>query len=272
MQDDLERLAPAGVQRHDGGLSAAEATAATEEAPAFTAPASLLEKAHTAATFSVEIQGDFPGLEAELAKEIADAKDVLEATKFGLGAGSGSAEPMGIFIYYTANFLDTTTTSRDRSRGSLQAGAEHRRRAMPGGNTVWIGSPYFYSLVRGIDTAGGAGLWIDNLRQGSFGSMENNGLLGTLLGHPAYEGIAPANASMATTEHGGDPRRPRSVRHHRPDRDEPRTHPVRLRHASGRPTSRPASAWSMHGGGTTPTASASRLSAPAAPSCIFRGK
>ncbi|HUW16119.1 MAG TPA: phage major capsid protein [Actinomycetes bacterium] len=176
---------------------AAEAAAATEQAPGFTAPASLLQKAHTAATFSVELQGDFPGLEAELAKEIADAKDVLEATKFGLGAGSGSDEPMGLFIYYTDNFLDTTTTlvivPEDLYKLERNIGPRHR------GNTVWIGSPYFYSLVRGIDTAGGAGIWVDNLRLPSYGSMDNNGLLGTLLGHPAYEGIAPVNTAMATT-------------------------------------------------------------------------
>ena len=184
-----------------GGMTAAyvaEATAATEGAPTFTAPASLLQKAHTAATFSVEIQGDFPGLEAELAKEIADAKDVLEATKFGLGAGSGSDEPLGIYTYYTANFLDTTTTlvivPEDLYKLERNLGPRYRQ------NAVWLGSGYFYSLVRGIDTAGGAGIWKDNLSLPSFGSPENNGMVGALLGHPAYEAIAPDEGSMATTE------------------------------------------------------------------------
>jgi HK97 family phage major capsid protein/HK97 family phage prohead protease len=174
-----------------------EATVATDLSPAFTAPARLLVKAHTAATFSVEIQGDYPGLEAELSKEIADAKDVLEAVQFSTGAGS-THFPDGIFTYYTANFLDTTTTlvivPADLYKLEANIGPRYRQ------NTVWLGSPYFYSLVRGIDTAGGAGLWVDNLSLPNFGSLENNGRLGTLLGHPAYECVAPANTSMATTE------------------------------------------------------------------------
>jgi len=176
----------------------AEATAATDLSPAFTAPARLLVKAHTAATFSVEIQGDYPGLEAELAREISDAKDVLEATQFSTGAGTTDF-PQGIFTYYTANFLDTTTTLVivPADLYKLEANIGPRYRA----DTVWLGSPYFYSLVRGIDTAGGAGLWIDNLTLGgSVGNTDNNGRLGNLIGHPAYEVLAPANASMATTE------------------------------------------------------------------------
>ena len=174
----------------------AEATAATDLSPAFTAPARLLVKAHTAATFSVEIQGDYPGLEAELSREIADAKDLLESVQFSTGAGT-TVYPQGIFTYYTSNFLDTTTTlvivPADLYKLEANIGPRYR------GNTVWLGSPYFYSLVRGIDTAGGAGLWIDNLSLPHFGSMENNGRLGTLLGHPAYEVTAPTNDAMATT-------------------------------------------------------------------------
>ena len=176
-----------------------EATAATDLSPAFTAPARLLVKAHTAAKFSVEIQGDYAlgSLEAEISKEIADAKDVLEAVQFSTGAGS-THFPDGIFTYYTANFLDTATTlvvvAADLYKLEANIGPRYRS------NTVWLGSPYFYSLVRGIDTAGGAALWIDNLQAANFGSTGNNGRLATLLGHPAYETIAPANTSMATTE------------------------------------------------------------------------
>jgi HK97 family phage major capsid protein len=177
-----------------------EATAATDLAPTFTAPARLLVKAHTLAKYSVEIQQDYAlgSLEAELAREIADAKDVLEATEFGTGNGS-THHPNGIFNYYTSNFLDTTTTlvvvPKDLYALAANIGPRYR------GNLTWLGSPYFYSLVRGIDTAGGAGLWVDNLSLGgSLGAMENNGRLGNLIGYPAFECIAPANTSMATTE------------------------------------------------------------------------
>jgi HK97 family phage major capsid protein len=177
-----------------------EATAATDLAPTFTAPARLLVKAHTLSKYSVEIQQDYAlgSLEAELAREIADAKDVLEADEFGNGAGS-THHPFGIFAYYTANFLDTATTlvivPKDLYALAANIGPRYR------GNLVWLGSPYFYALVRGIDTAGGAGLWVDNLSLGgSLGSIENNGRLGNLIGYPAFECLAPANTSMATTE------------------------------------------------------------------------
>ena len=175
-----------------------EATAATDLSPAFTAPARLLQKAHTLARFSTEIQSDYPGLEAELAKEISDAKDVLESVQFTTGAGT-TIYPQGIFTAFTANFLDTTTTlvivPADLYKLEANIGARYRA------GCVWLGSPYFYSLVRGIDTAGGAGLWVDNLTQGgAVGNTENGGRLGNLLGHPAYEVGGLPDGTMATTE------------------------------------------------------------------------
>ena len=174
-----------------------EAVAPSEGAPAFTAPQRLLQKAHTVATFSTEIQSDYPGLEGELAREIADAKDVLESVQFTTGAGT-TVYPQGVFTFWTSNFKDTATTlvivPADLYAIEAWMGPRYR------GNSVWLGSPYFYSLVRGIDTAGGAGLWVDNLRQGGqAGTMENNGALGFLTGHPAYE-VGGLPATMATTE------------------------------------------------------------------------
>ena len=174
----------------------AESTAGSEAAPSFTAPSRLLQKAHTVAKFSVEIQGDYPGLEAELAKEISDAKDVLESVQFTTGAGT-TVYPDGIFTYWTANFLDTATTLVivPKDLYAIEAWMGPRYRA----NSVWLGSPYFYSLVRSIDTAGGAGLWVDNLTLGGgMGNFENSGRLGNLLGHPAYE-VGGLPADMATT-------------------------------------------------------------------------
>jgi HK97 family phage major capsid protein len=177
-----------------------ESTAGSEAAPAFTAPARLLQKAHTVAKFSTEIQSDYPGLEAELAREISDAKDVLESVQFTTGAGT-TIYPQGVFTFWTANFLDTATTlvvvPKDLFAIEAWMGARYRA------NSVWLGSPYFYSLVRNIDYAagggGGASVWVDNLRLGgAVGNTTNNGRLGTLVGHPAYE-VGGLPADMATT-------------------------------------------------------------------------
>jgi HK97 family phage major capsid protein len=175
-----------------------EAVAPSDMSPSFTAPARLIQKAHTVATFSTEIQSDYPGLEAELAREISDAKDVLESVQFTTGAGS-TIYPQGIFTAFTLNFLDTATTLVivPKDLYALEANVGPRYRA----GCVWLGSPYFYSLVRAIDTAGGAGLWVDNLTQGgAVGTFANNGRLGNLLGHPAYEVGGLPDGTMATTE------------------------------------------------------------------------
>ena len=173
-----------------------EAVAPSDGSPAFTAPQRMLQKAHTVATFSTEIQSDYPGLEAELSREIGDAKDLLESVQFTTGAGT-TVYPQGVFTFWTANFLDTTTTLVivPADLYAIEAWMGPRYRA----NSVWLGSPYFYSLVRGIDTAGGAGLWVDNLTQGGVvGNLSNNGRLGNLTGHPAYE-VGGLPAAMATT-------------------------------------------------------------------------
>ena len=173
-----------------------EAVAPSDGSPAFTAPQRMLQKAHTVATFSTEIQSDYPGLEAELSREIGDAKDLLESVQFTTGAGT-TVYPQGVFTFWTANFLDTTTTLVivPADLYAIEAWMGPRYRA----NAVWLGSPYFYSLVRGIDTAGGAGLWVDNLTQGGVvGNLSNNGRLGNLTGHPAYE-VGGLPTAMATT-------------------------------------------------------------------------
>jgi len=173
-----------------------EAVAPSDGSPAFTAPQRMLQKAHTVATFSTEIQSDYPGLEAELSREIGDAKDLLESVQFTTGAGT-TVYPQGVFTFWTANFLDTTTTLVivPADLYAIEAWMGPRYRA----NSVWLGSPYFYSLVRGIDTAGGAGLWVDNLTQGGVvGNLSNNGRLGNLTGHPAYE-VGGLPTAMATT-------------------------------------------------------------------------
>lgn len=51
--------------------------------------------------FSIEIDQDWGALRGELAREFADAKDVLEASKFVIGSGSG--EPEGIVTALTAS-------------------------------------------------------------------------------------------------------------------------------------------------------------------------
>jgi HK97 family phage major capsid protein len=72
--------------------------------------------------FSFEVDQDWSSVAAELARLIADAKDVLEATKFLLGAGSGSSEPVGILTIGTTGALTTTQRVQTTGAGAIAIG------------------------------------------------------------------------------------------------------------------------------------------------------
>ncbi len=75
---------------------AAEGTEASDNSPVLAQPDLFTERAQAFVPFSFEIGQDWPQLQQDLMRLFADAKDVLEATKFLSGAGHGSNEPAGI--------------------------------------------------------------------------------------------------------------------------------------------------------------------------------
>lgn len=77
---------------------AAEGVEVTDGAPALLGPIIVPEMARCFIPFSIEIGMDWvgAGLQAEMARLFADAKDVLEATAFLTGAGHASQEPEGL--------------------------------------------------------------------------------------------------------------------------------------------------------------------------------
>jgi HK97 family phage major capsid protein len=79
----------------------AEATEASDDSPTLAQPAIHVERAQAFVPFSIEVGQDYVGLQAELTKLLADAKDVLEAEKFLSGAGHGSNEPEGLLTALT---------------------------------------------------------------------------------------------------------------------------------------------------------------------------
>jgi HK97 family phage major capsid protein len=72
-----------------GAMTAAyalEAAEATDQAPTLSQPVVNIQKAHTFCPFSIEVGVDYANLQNEIARLIADAKDVLEAQAFLTGA------------------------------------------------------------------------------------------------------------------------------------------------------------------------------------------
>jgi HK97 family phage major capsid protein len=90
------------------GVSAsydAESEEVSDDTPALLQPVVYVETARGFIPFSIEVGMDWPGLQAELARMLADAKDELEAQKFLDGAGHASHEPSGILTGITS--IDT---------------------------------------------------------------------------------------------------------------------------------------------------------------------
>lgn len=168
-----------------GGVTAsyaAEAAVGTDNSPTLAQPAALVQKAHCFVPFSMELQGDYQGLEAELGREIQDAKDVLEAAQFTTGAGT-TVFPQGIVTgSTTASNLATTgvLAAADLYTAEMTLAPRFRVRAQ------WFANRMFYNKIRAIDTAGGAQLWTQNLTVGLTNDFQGNTGY-SLLGYPANE-------------------------------------------------------------------------------------
>jgi len=161
---------------------AAEAAPATDNSPTLAQPAAIVQKAHCFVPFSMEIQGDYPGLEAELGREIQDAKDVLEAVQFTTGVGT-TVFPQGIVTGSTTAYnLATTGVVAAADLYGAEVALAPRFRV----NARWFANRSFYNRIRGIDTAGGAQLWTQNLSVGLDTNREGNTGM-RLLGYPAEE-------------------------------------------------------------------------------------
>lgn len=161
---------------------AAEAAVGTDNSPTLAQPAALVQKAHCFVPFSMELQGDYATLEAELGREITDAKDVLEAVQFSTGAGT-TVFPQGIVTGSTTAYTTATTlvlAAADLYGTEFTLAPRFRQGAM------WFANRAFYNRIRQIDTAGGAQLWTQNLQAGLTNDFQGNTGY-NLLGYPANE-------------------------------------------------------------------------------------
>jgi HK97 family phage major capsid protein len=168
----------------------AEATAATDNSPTLAQPTATVSKAHAFVPFSVEIEEDWAGMQTEIARLLQDAKDDEEGTAFVTGAGTG-VNPQG-FVTGTTNTVAAATglTVSAANLYALEAALPPRFRP----NESFVANRGIYNVVRAIDTAGGAALWL-YVSQGLVTQAPTPGNTGaTLLGRGAWE----ASAMQAT--------------------------------------------------------------------------
>lgn len=179
------------------GVTAAygdEVTEAGDNTPTLAQPAINVEKAQAFVPFSIETGEDWPALQAELAREFADAKDNLEAVKFSTGAGHGSHEPQGVVTGAT------TTVDTAGSEAFAVADVYALEEALPPrfrARAQWVANRSIYNRVRRFDTDGGADLWL-RLPQGLANSVPTPGnTRAELIGYPANEASALASTVTA---------------------------------------------------------------------------
>jgi HK97 family phage major capsid protein len=168
----------------------AETTAATDNAPTMAAPTATVTKAHAFVPFSIEVNQDWGALEAEMGKLFQDAKDDDEGTQFVTGVGT-TVFPQGFVTGTTATVAAATgLTVTAANVRALEAALPPRFR----GNESFVANRAIYNVVAGIDTAGGAALWL-YLSQGLSTQSPTPGNTGAvLLGRGAWE----ASAMQAT--------------------------------------------------------------------------
>lgn len=182
------------------GVSASFGAEGTEVgsdgAPSLAQPSIDSEKAHTWIPYSIEIGQDWRGIEGELAELIQDAKDVCEATAFL--TGSGSDEPYGLLTGATTNVSSAGSAAfavADVYAVEEALGARFRPMAQ------WVANRYVYNKARQFDTAGGASLFVDNLRLGLANDPQQDAVGGNtryeLIQYPANE-LSTMAASIAS--------------------------------------------------------------------------
>lgn len=159
---------------------AAEYAEATDNAPTLAQPTVNVHKAHAWVPFSIEAGQDWPGMESDIRALLVDAKDTLEATKFAVGAGDGSNEPVGIVTALTGTSSEINVAGSETFAAvdvyAMEAALGPRFRP----NASFVANKAIYHLIRQFDTGGGAQLWE---RIGAAQPAE-------LLGYPAYEASA----------------------------------------------------------------------------------
>jgi HK97 family phage major capsid protein len=167
---------------------AAEGTEASDNTPTLAQPTIDAVRAQAFVPFSIEVSQDWSEVEAEMGREVADAKDDLEATKFTLG--NGTNEPFGLITGATTTVATTTTGAfviADLYKMEEALPPRFRPRASI------IGNRFVLNKVRQFDTSGGSGVWLDvpGLSQSLDNQVPTPGnVRQRILGYPTYENSA----------------------------------------------------------------------------------
>lgn len=159
----------------------AEGSEVSDDSPTFAQPSIPNYTGRGFVPISIEALADEQNVAQEVGKLLAGGKEDLEGTAFITGSGSG--QPTGLITALVASAASASivTSASDNAfvigdvyklQGSLPA------RYRP--NASWLANNLIYNLIRGFDTAGGAGMW----------TMLPSDRPGQLIGRNVYEAEA----------------------------------------------------------------------------------
>lgn len=173
----------------------AEGQEATDNSTILVQPQATVQFAQVAIPFSIAVSEDWPQLESEFGRLIQDSKDDLEGAQFVTGIGStvfpqgfAATTGLGAWTLNTGNFVAATTGLIVAAADVYALEAKLPPRFRP--RESFVANRGIYNKIRGIDTAGGAALWL-YMAQGLNTQAPTPGNTGaTLLGRGAWEASA----------------------------------------------------------------------------------
>ena len=169
---------------------AAEAAEASDNAPTIAQTTITPIRAQAFVPFSMEIQADWPQMEAEMRRLLAFARDDLELT--GFTTGNGSNQPLGVVYDLYTNYSGQVVTSAatdtfakaDLTSLAQKVAARYRQVGS------FVANELTYDAVRAFTNTGGATIWtqLDAARPA------------TIYGRPAYSNAAVDGVINATAD------------------------------------------------------------------------
>lgn len=170
--DNLNLVSTAGVT----AAWATEGSEATDDAPTLSPVSITPYKAHVNVPFTIEIQQDWAGMEADMRGLMMTAKDDLEISAFT--TGDGSNKPLGLFYDIYTNYtgqVQASAGSNTFAEADLYALIEkvafrYRNRG------VWMGNEIIFDKVRQFNVASAGTVWVQLAADRP----------GTILGRTAY--------------------------------------------------------------------------------------
>ena len=169
-----------------------EAAEVSDDSPTLAQPTATLRMARAFVRFSMETDDDWAGMQTDIGRLLMDAKNGLEGSEFTTGSGT-APHPLGILETANTAGIGTAAFVFTAGTAAFVIGDVYKLENALGPrwrpNASVVGNRATYNAIRQFDTAGGAGLFVNNLQQGLQSNVPIPGDLGgtRLLGYPTYE-------------------------------------------------------------------------------------